>query len=502
MIMCKRLFDWSHLSISINGTLIPPSLETLFLGLTIDCRLKWNSHITNKIAAAKRAFFTLRSGLKSTWGFDKKRLKFLYHSAVEPILLYGCSVWASFLNTKKGTKQLRTFQRSIALSLASSFKTVSAEACFILTNILPIDLRVQEITHLRFSSGCTERFSAASLKWLTSKLPPFSPLLKCDSIRRHFNHYWPPWAPPLNPTLISDVCSLLPTKDSVLRIFVAISRSGDSFNCCIIFTCHDNVLKVTNGPLSADSLHRARQLSVLHALIQASHVVESGWQVEIFAQHISSFAFARYGAHLSEIEWLCVDATAPYRDKLRLFICQPSSAEGIQLALAGCEISGSGLNALPQLATSKTSYRHTISKLVRDAWQTEWQACYNGQLTREFSPTVQSATVLHPNKLCHQVAQILSGHSFLKEHQFRFSFTTSPKCDCGADSESVSHFLFHCPLFSTQRLVFLTSCSSEDGHWPRPLASIPAHPYIWKAFIAFVRSTKRLRWNNAQSMFC
>jgi hypothetical protein len=27
---------------------------------------------------------------------------------------------------------------------------------------------------------------------------------------------------------------------------------------------------------------------------------------------------------------------------------------------------------------------------VRDAWQTEWQACYNGQVTREFFPTVKS----------------------------------------------------------------------------------------------------------------
>jgi hypothetical protein len=32
MIMCKRLFDWSPLSITINGMLIPPSIETLFLG--------------------------------------------------------------------------------------------------------------------------------------------------------------------------------------------------------------------------------------------------------------------------------------------------------------------------------------------------------------------------------------------------------------------------------------------------------------------------------------
>ncbi len=191
---------------------------------------------------------------------------------------------------------------------------------------------------------------------------------------------------PLYLTLTSEVCTLLPTKDSVLRIFVAISRCGDSFNCCIISTCHKNVMKVTNGPLSAVSLHHASQLTVLHALIQASHVVESGWQVEIFAQHISSFAFARYGAHLSEVERLCVDATAPYRENLRLIVCQPSSTEGIQLALAGCDIPGSGLNVLPQLLISKTCYRHSIGKLVRNAWQTEWQACYNSQLTENFSP--------------------------------------------------------------------------------------------------------------------
>ncbi len=98
--MCKKLFDWSHLNISNNGMRIIPSLETLFLGLTLDCRLKWNSHISNKIAAAKRAFFTeVKSEIHL--GQNKQRLKFLYDSAVEPILLYCCSIWAPFLNTKK-----------------------------------------------------------------------------------------------------------------------------------------------------------------------------------------------------------------------------------------------------------------------------------------------------------------------------------------------------------------------------------------------------------------
>ncbi|KAI9559420.1 hypothetical protein GHT06_013408 [Daphnia sinensis] len=101
MIMHKKLFNWSHLNISMNDLRILPFAETLFFGLTIDCHLKWHSDISNKITAAQRAFFALRSSLKSTWGYDRKRLKYIYLSAVEPILLYGCSVWPLFYPKKR-----------------------------------------------------------------------------------------------------------------------------------------------------------------------------------------------------------------------------------------------------------------------------------------------------------------------------------------------------------------------------------------------------------------
>jgi hypothetical protein len=46
----------SHLSISINDVLILPSNETVFLGLTLDSRLKWLSHFNTKAVAARKAF--------------------------------------------------------------------------------------------------------------------------------------------------------------------------------------------------------------------------------------------------------------------------------------------------------------------------------------------------------------------------------------------------------------------------------------------------------------
>jgi hypothetical protein len=109
----------------------------------------------------KTLFFLVSSRLKFTWGYLKRRLKFLFHSAIERILLHGFSVWAPFLATKKRVKQLRYFQRIITLPLISAFKTDSSEGCLVISNILPIALRVREITSLRYCTASTGHFSAA-----------------------------------------------------------------------------------------------------------------------------------------------------------------------------------------------------------------------------------------------------------------------------------------------------------------------------------------------------
>ena len=44
--------------------------------------------------------------------------------------------------------------------------------------------------------------------------------------------------------------------------------------------------------------------------------------------------------------------------------------------------------------------------------------------------------------------------SNLKEHKFRHGFADmiNPMCECGADVETMEHFLLHCHFYSTQRL--------------------------------------------------
>jgi hypothetical protein len=160
----------SHLSISINDVLILPSTETVFLGFTLDSRLKWLSHFNAKAVAARKAFFAMLSCLRASWGLDRKRIQFLYLTVIEPILLYGCSLWAPLLNSKAGIKKARSCQRAFLTTAIGAFKTVSTETLLLLNAAIPIELRVAQITATRFRT-CTNEFSPASLKWLMKFFP-------------------------------------------------------------------------------------------------------------------------------------------------------------------------------------------------------------------------------------------------------------------------------------------------------------------------------------------
>ena len=95
------LFDWIKsnptLSLSINllDVVIPASVSTVYLGLTIDCHLSWNQHITSKCSSLGRLLFSLKQCLALTWGLNRQRLQSLYHLIAEPTILYACSVWAA-----------------------------------------------------------------------------------------------------------------------------------------------------------------------------------------------------------------------------------------------------------------------------------------------------------------------------------------------------------------------------------------------------------------------
>ena len=59
-----------------------------------------------------------------------------------------------------------------------------------------------------------------------------------------------------------------------------------------------------------------------------------------------------------------------------------------------------------------------------------------------------------------RLTQIRVDFSDLRDHRFNHSFNClSPRCPCGIEDETTSHFLVRCPRYKNLRLVYLSKIS-------------------------------------------
>jgi hypothetical protein len=78
----------------MNGIEVEVVEEIKYLGLILDSRLEWNSHITHKIKQAKKHLMMLRKGISTIWGPSPAITLWMYTGIVRPALTYGAVVWA------------------------------------------------------------------------------------------------------------------------------------------------------------------------------------------------------------------------------------------------------------------------------------------------------------------------------------------------------------------------------------------------------------------------
>ena len=131
---------------SMNGISIAPVSELKLLGIIIDQDMKFTNHVVYAMNKAIKLFKIFTRIARPTWGLGPEILRIIYLQAVEPTLTYGCHLWSSALRFKFIIKQLEQFQRPFAIRIAKGFRTLSSTSALAIANIIPIDLRIKEIS--------------------------------------------------------------------------------------------------------------------------------------------------------------------------------------------------------------------------------------------------------------------------------------------------------------------------------------------------------------------
>lgn len=134
--------------LAMDGVGIGMSKEIKLLGVVIDDKLTFNSHVTGVCKKAIGIYQQLSRAAKVSWGLHPEVIRTIYIATVEPVILYAASVWAPAVNKLAIQKQLNVVQRGFAHKLCRAYRTVSLNSALVLAGILPLDLRIREAASL------------------------------------------------------------------------------------------------------------------------------------------------------------------------------------------------------------------------------------------------------------------------------------------------------------------------------------------------------------------
>ncbi|KAI9549941.1 hypothetical protein GHT06_006504 [Daphnia sinensis] len=211
----------------------------------------------------------------------------------------------------------------------------------------------------------------------------------------------------------------------------SLTRSAGIPRFAIISANHKNVVDLDSGALPVFTSDNMTNLFAMHrALVLTARALQSHEHVEIISPSTKLLSFLILGKLVSSLQLNCLDSMVPIRHNTSFYVAQDlSSSYGLCLTRVICE-SSDIRHPVIELHQPKEVASAVASMLIKSLHEREWATGLNATTTRSFFPTVQSASMLLSAQLNCQLSQILSGHSALNSHQYRFKFRPSPACPC------------------------------------------------------------------------
>ena len=105
--------------------------------------------------------------------------------------------------------------------------------------------------------------------------------------------------------------------------------------------------------------------------------------------------------------------------------------------------------------------------MTKTKWKTEWKTGKeNARRLRNMSqyPGTTTGLKLYGNLKRKQVimlSRLRTGHCHLNQYLHRFNIIETPECECGAEKETVEHYLLNCELYDEERDALRRSVGAQ-----------------------------------------
>jgi Reverse transcriptase (RNA-dependent DNA polymerase)/Endonuclease-reverse transcriptase len=143
MVIVSNLKQNQTAHIEFDGCSTTSKRQVKYLGVMIDDRLNFNSHIDYICDKAAKSQAALARIMPNKAG-PKSSTRRLIASVVTSILRYGCVAWANALERKRNSVKINQVYRLAAVRVASAYRTISYDAVCVIAGMIPIRLVILE----------------------------------------------------------------------------------------------------------------------------------------------------------------------------------------------------------------------------------------------------------------------------------------------------------------------------------------------------------------------
>lgn len=225
-------------TLTLSGLKIPIKTEYKYLGVVLDNKLLWGSHINHLKSKAEKGINMLKCVTKTKWGADPKIALLFYRAYIRSILDYGCILYGSAANVH--LKKIDRVQYSAIRICIGALKSSPTPAILAEAREPPLGIRRN---YLAFKKLCYLKFFNYN-----NTLNQLVPQLSIENLT---NKYWNKKnSPPLaDAYIIFNKCIDLITPHKKLPIF-ELEFSDITFGPRVIFPTYSEIHTVNQSRLN------------------------------------------------------------------------------------------------------------------------------------------------------------------------------------------------------------------------------------------------------------
>ena len=521
----------SSTPISFKNQLIHPSASVKILGVIMDSGLRYQEHIAR---AAKRGLYAAKE-LRRLKGLQPKTTRQLFTTTVAPVMDYASAVWFPLLSEKR-LQLLFPAQRLASQAVTCSFKSVSLVVAEAEASILPIRRRLYDQAkklwidlHTLPNNHPIRRVGTKLRKRFTSPLQTLAKWFEPIDLRQleQIEPYCiTPWQP--KPTVVlhdrkQAESYAAQVHAHILPVFVHSTAKGDTIGLGIKSTDPALSASISLGGRAVSTSHSAALQSIKEALHRALPIATAdGYKsIEVFSccysalqslhkpgQQSGQDILRQTFSFISRIQstgvsviirWISFDAKIPaYHEARRL------------AKVASRRTTTCTSNTVLLKTAAKRQARELSLKPPRDAFATSTTGKFIKQLDRALpGPHTKQLYNGISSEQASILIQLRTSNCKLNSYLVKIGASETSGCLCGAENETVQHFLFSCPRWKIERRDILRNITTTRwgdksfflGGWSGPrldgeLSKWSPNIEAVKAAIKFAKATKRLSFQD------